>query len=74
MSGHWFVHFGNGVDDNKPKIEGSRIIEIDGTVVDGGKFLDMLSDKILDTLPQDMKDIVVENNIKLIIRSLTKLD
>lgn len=74
MSGHWFVNFGCSVDDSKPKIEGSKIIEINGTAIDGGKFLDELSDKIFDTLPQDIKDVVVENNLKLIIRSMTKLD
>lgn len=73
MSGHWFVHFGCDVDDSKPKIEGSRIVEINGTV-DCRKFLDELSDKILASLPQDIKDIAVENNLKLIIRSMTKLD
>ncbi len=73
MSGHWFVNFGSSVDDNKPKIDGSKIIEVNGTV-DGDKFLDELSNKIFDTLPQDIKDIAVENNLKLIIRSMSKLD
>lgn len=74
MSGHWFVNFGSSVDDSKPKIEGSKIIEINGTVADCDNFLDELSDKIFDTLPQDIKDIAVENDLKLIIRSMTKLD
>lgn len=74
MSGHWFVNFGSSVDDSKPKIEGSKIIEINGTVADCDKFLDELSSKIFDTLPQDIKDIAVENDLKLIIRSMTKLD
>lgn len=73
MSGHWFVNFGSSVDDNKPKIDGSKIIEVNGTV-DGDKFLDELTNKIFDTLPQDIKDIAVENNLKLIIRSMSKLD
>ncbi len=73
MSGHWFVNFGCSVDNNKPKIEGSRIVEINGTV-DCDKFLDELSDKILASLAQDIKDIVAENNLTLIIRSMTKLD
>ena len=73
VDGHWFVHFGAGINADGPKIEGSRIVEINGTV-DCNKFLDELSDKIFDALPQDIKDLISENGLALIIRSLSKLD
>jgi len=73
IDGHWFVHFGAGIDANGPKVEGSRIVEITGTY-DGDEFLDLLSNKVFESLPKDTKDLISENDLTLIIRSLSKLD
>lgn len=46
FNGHWFVHFEVGIDDNGPKVEGSKVVEITGTC-DGDEILDLLSKKCL---------------------------
>ena len=46
VDGHWFVHFGAGIEANSPKVEGSTVVEIIGTV-NSGEFLDLLSKKYL---------------------------
>lgn len=73
VDGHWFVHFGAGIDANSPKIEGSNIVEITGTV-DSNEFLTLLTNKVFESLPKDTKDLISENGLALIIRSLSKLD
>ena len=73
FDGHWFVHFGAGIDANSPKVEGSKIVEITGTC-DSDEFLDLLSNKVFDSLSQDIKDLILKNNLTLIIKSLSKLD
>lgn len=73
IDGHWFVHFGAGIDADSPKIEGSKIVEIIGTC-DSEEFLDLLSNKVFDSLSKEAKDIISKNNLALIIRSLSKLD
>ena len=73
VNGHWFVHFRAGIDADSPKIEGSKIVEITGTY-DSDKFLDLLSNKVFDSLSKYAKDLISKNNLKLIIRSLSKLD
>jgi len=73
VNGHWFVHFRAGIDADSPKIEGSKIVEITG-IYDSDKFLDLLSNKVFDSLSKYAKDLISKNNLKLIIRSLSKLD
>lgn len=73
VDGHWFVHFRAGIDADSPKIEGSKIVEITGTF-DSDEFLTLLSNKVLDSLPKDTKDLISENSLTLIIKSLSKLD
>ncbi len=73
VDGHWFVHFGAGIDADSPKVEGSKIVEITGTC-DSDEFLDLLSNKVFDSLSKDIKDLISENSLVLIIKSLSKLD
>ena len=73
VDGHWFVHFGAGIDTDGPKIEGSKVVEITGTF-DSDEFLSTLAKKVFDSLPQDIQDTISENDLTLIIRSLSKLD
>lgn len=73
VDGHWFVHFRAGIDADNPKIEGSKVVEITGTF-DSDEFLTLLSNKVFDSLPKDMKDLISKNGLTLIIRSLNKLD
>lgn len=73
VDGHWFVHFRAGIDADSPKIEGSHVVEITGTC-DSDEFLTLLSNKVLDSLSKEAKDIISKNNLTLIIRSLSKLD
>ena len=73
VDGHWFVHFGAGIDANGPKVEGSKVVEITGTF-DSDEFLTLLSKRVFDSLPEDSKDLISENGLALIIRSLSKLD
>lgn len=73
VDGHWFVHFGAGIDADSPKVEGNKIVEITGTC-DSDEFLTLLSNKVLDSLPKDTKDLISENSLTLIIKSLSKLD
>ena len=73
VDGHWFVHFGAGIDADSPKVEGSKVVEITGTC-DSDEFLDLLSKRVFNSLPQDIKDLISENNLTLIIKSLSKLD
>ena len=73
LNGHWFVHFGAGLEAEGPKVEGSKVIEITGTF-DCDEFLDMLAKKVFDALPQDIADVISENGLTLIIRSMSKLD
>lgn len=73
VNGHWFVHFGAGIDADGPKVEGSKIVEITGTS-DCDEFLDLLSKRVFDSLSKDTKDLISENGLKLIIKSLSKLD
>ena len=73
LDGHWFVHFGAGIEANRPKVEGSKVVEITGTC-DSDEFLEMLAKKVFDSLPQDSKDIISKNGLMLMIKSLNKLD
>ncbi len=73
VDGHWFVHFGAGIDADGPKIEGSKVVEITGTF-DSDEFLSTLAKSVFDSLPQDTKDLISENGLTLIIKSLSKLD
>ena len=73
VNGHWFVHFGAGISADSPKVEGSKIVEITGTF-DGDEFLDLLSKRVFDSLSQAIKDLISENDLTLIIKSLSKLD
>lgn len=73
VDGHWFVHFGAGIDADSPKIEGSKVVEIIGTF-DSDEFLTLLSNKVFESLPKDTKDLISKNGLVLIIKSLSKLD
>ena len=73
VDGHWFVHFGAGIDADGPKIEGSKVVEIAGTF-DSDEFLDTLAENVFDSLSQDIKDLISENGLTLIIKSLSKLN
>ena len=73
VDGHWFVHFGAGIEADGPKVEGSKVVEITGTF-DSDEFLILLSKRVFDSLPQDSQDIISENGLALIIKSLSKLD
>ena len=73
VDGHWFVHFGAGIDADGPKVEGSKVVEIAGTY-DSDEFLDTLAEKVFDSLPQDIQDVISENGLTLLIKSLSKLD
>lgn len=73
VNGHWFVHFGAGIDADGPKVEGSKVVEITGTS-DCDEFLDLLSKRVFDSLSKDTKDLISENGLVLIIKSLSKLD
>ena len=73
VDGHWFVHFGAGIDANGPKVEGSKVVEITGTF-DSDEFLTLLAKRVFDSLPQDSQDLISENGLWLIIKSLSKLD
>ena len=73
VDGHWFVHFGAGINADSPKVEGSKVVEITGTF-DSDEFLDLLSKRVFDSLSQDIKDLISENDLTLIIKSLSKLD
>lgn len=73
VDGHWFVHFRAGIDADSPKIEGSKVVEITGTF-DSNEFLLLLSKRVFDSLPQDIQDTISENDLTLIIKSLSKLD
>lgn len=57
LNGHWFVHFGAGIDTDGPKVEGSKVVEITGTF-DGDEILDLLSKKVFDSLSKDIKDLI----------------
>lgn len=73
LDGHWFVHFGAGIDADGLKVEGSKVVEITGTC-DSDEFLDLLSNKVFESLPKDTKDLISKNGLVLIIKSLSKLD
>ena len=73
FDGHWFVHFGAGINADSPKVEGSKVVEITGTC-GGDEFLDLLSNKVFDSLPKATKDLISENGLVLIIKSLSRLD
>ena len=73
VDGHWFVHFGAGIEVDGPKIEGSKVVEITGTF-DSDEFLSTLAERVFDSLPQDIKDTISENGLTLLIKSLSKLD
>lgn len=73
VDGRWFVHFGAGIEADSPKVEGSTVVEIIGTV-NSGEFLDLLSKKVFDSLSKDLQDLISKNSLVLIIKSLSKLD
>ena len=73
VNGHWFVHFGAGINAGDPKVDGCKVVEITGTF-DSNEFLTLLTKKVFDSLPQDTKDLISKNNLMLVIKSLSKID
>ena len=71
LTGHWFVHF--GVDLEEAKIEGSRILTLNGGF-DPDKLIDILCKHIQDSLPQKAKDIIVRSGQRIVIRSFNRID
>ena len=71
LTGHWFVNF--GVQNGDSSIEGSMILPLKGNF-DPDTLLDVLTDTIQKSLPQQAKDALAEWNLKLVIRSFNRID
>ena len=71
LTGHWFVNF--GVDLPEATIEGSRILTLNGGF-DPDIFIDVLTAKIQDTLPQNARDIITKSGQRIIIRAFNRID
>lgn len=71
LTGHWFVYF--GVDLEAAKIEGSRILTLNGEF-DPDELIDLLVHHIQDSLPQEAKDIISKSSQRIVIRSFNRID
>ena len=72
LTGHWFVNF--GADLETAKIEGSRIITLNGTF-DVDHLITILVEHIQDSLPQNAKEILKQDgNNKIVIRAFNRMD
>ena len=71
LTGHWFVYF--GVDLEEAKIEGSRILTLNGGF-DPDNLIDLLCKHIQDSLPQEAKDIIGRSGQRIVIRSFNRID
>ena len=70
LTGCWFVNF--GVDLANAKIEGSRILTLNGNF-DSDNLMDILVEAIYSDLPDNVKELLDQANQKPIIRAFNRI-
>ena len=70
LTGCWFVNF--GVDLANAKIEGSRILTINGNF-DPDNLMDILVEAIYSDLPDNVKKLLDQENQKPVIRAFNRI-
>ena len=71
LTGHWFVNFGADTED--AKIEGSRILTINGPF-DADTLMTTLTEHVQDSLPDPAKKILKKSGQKIVIRAFNRID
>lgn len=70
LTGSWFVHF--GLDTLQGKIEGSRIITLKGNF-NPDNLIDILTDAIYGTLPDNVKEFIDKSGQRIAIRAFNRI-
>ena len=71
LTGHWFVWFGVELEDGK--LEGSRVITLNGKF-DPDDLLNILIDKIQETIPKYAMDFLDNHKQRVVIRTFNRID
>ena len=71
LTGHWFVSFGVEVDE--AKMEGCRIITLKGRF-DPDCLIDILTDKVQETLPDYARELLAKYKQKVVLRAFNRID
>ena len=70
LTGCWFVHF--GLDILQGKMEGSRIITLKGNF-NPDNIIDILTDAIYGTLPDNAKEFIDKSGQRIAIRAFNRI-
>ena len=70
LTGSWFVHF--GLETFQGKMEGSRIITLKGNF-NPDNIIDILTDAIYGTLPDNAKEFIDKSGQRIAIRAFNRI-